>query len=46
MYVKMPWEDAYQYYSDRKEEAYSRLRGNPMFQRFRDIVEWRQEQTA
>jgi len=42
----MPWNDAYQYYSDRKEEAYGRLRGNPMFQDFMEIMEWREERTA
>jgi len=40
----MTWRKAYEYYSERKDETHSPIREDPLFQKFREILEWRMSQ--
>lgn len=41
----MFWRRAYEYYGGRKEEAYDRLRGDPLFRKFVAFIQWRLERS-
>ena len=40
----MPWQKANKFYENRKEETYSRIKEEYLFQEFKDFLDWRTNQ--